>query len=700
MVETLNPEQQSVVTADNQHRLVLSGAGSGKTRVLVSRYTWLIEQGSIPDDILCVTFTNKAAAEMKERIQQSVSHPIRPTWIGTFHGLSHRFLRKHTNDLRLSETFQILDQNDQSKLIKMLYQQLKIDEKEYPLKSMIHQINAFKSAGKRSNNLDSPTFPDEKIQQQVYQCYEKHCEQNGLLDFAELILKTLETLKHHEALKNHYHQQFRYILVDEFQDTSPLQYDWLKAFCGQNATMMAVGDDDQSIYSWRGANVMNMMTFCQDFPDVAQHRLEQNYRSTKHILSAANGLIKHNTQRHDKTLWTDNTQGERLQIHATYDERDEAKWIIHQMQQLHQKSVSYQQMAILYRSNAQSRIFEEQLNQAQVPYRVHGGLRFFDRAEIKDTLAYLRLLASRQDDISWLRVINTPTRGIGASTIETIKSVAQSEGCCLWQASQSAISQSLLKPRAIQSLQNFITLIESLDHEIQNQSLSTMIQQVLQTSGILTYYRNMKDTLGQQKLENLQELIHAAEHFQTEQTDQAPLVDFLSSVCLDAGDTETQYQQDAAQLMTLHAAKGLEFPVVFLSGLEEGLFPHQMCLNEPGGLEEERRLCYVGITRAKQKLYLTYASNRRLAGQDRYQKPSRFLSEIPQEDIQGYQPPPSTRKQQGSFPIGALVEHAKFGIGTVLAIEGQDKDERVKVRFSAFGSKWLMTQYANLKLAR
>ncbi|MFT3755566.1 MAG: DNA helicase II [Pseudoxanthomonas sp.] len=730
LLDGLNPAQREAVSAPPGHYLVLAGAGSGKTRVLTHRIAWLNEVHGVPvHGIFAVTFTNKAAGEMRHRLDAQLRNGIRGLWVGTFHGLAHRLLRLHFNEAKLPEGFQVLDSDDQLRLVKRVAQQLEIDDGRFPPRQIAWWINAQKDEGRRPQHIQ-PEKHDEwgSVMLRCYALYQERCDRAGLVDFAEILLRAHELLRDNPALLAHYRQRFGEILVDEFQDTNSIQYAFVRVLAGDSGHVFVVGDDDQSIYGWRGAKVENMQQFLRDFPNAQTIRLEQNYRSSANILNAANAVIAHNPERIGKQLWTDGGDGEPIDLYAAYNEMDEARYVVERARQWVRDGGSYRDLAVLYRSNAQSRALEECLLAEQVPYRVYGGMRFFERAEIKDTLAYLRLIASRADDAAFERAVNTPTRGIGERTLDEVRKLARAQSLPLWSAAKiMATDTGLLAARARNALGGFLTLIDTLDDEVREFDLKDKIDHVLARSGLRDFYAN--DSKGrldsESRIENLDELLSVASRFARREVPlddeiepevrTSELVDFLSYAALEAGEGQAQADEDGVQLMTLHSAKGLEFPLVFLVGLEDGLFPSNRSLEESGRLEEERRLAYVGITRARQKLVLTYAEARRLHGQDMYGIPSRFLREIPHHLInevrprvqvaRGYSAQPQQNFGHASLveapaiKLGSNVNHPKFGDGVVTGYEGSGAHARVQVHFAEEGSKWLVLAYANLSPA-
>ncbi len=703
-VDGLNEAQCEAVTAAPGPMRILAGAGSGKTRVLTHRIAWLVDRGASPFSFLAVTFTNKAASEMRRRVEGLLRQSVSGLWIGTFHGLSHRFLRAHWREAGLPEAFQIIDNDDQQRLVKRLMRAQALDEARYPPRMVQAFINGHKEAGRRARKVEALADPTQRALLQVYQAYETLCREQGLVDFAELLLATLEVMRGHPAVREHYQRRFRHTLVDEFQDTNLVQYEWLRLF-GAGGHLFVVGDDDQSIYGWRGAEVENILRFERDHPGTRTIRLEQNYRSTGRILEAANAVIAHNAKRLGKTLWTAGREGRPVAVYAAYSGVDEAQFVIERIRRLLSEDGRPRDVAILYRSNAQSRLFEELLVRAGIPYRVYGGLRFFDRAEVKDALAYLRLAMNRDDDTAFERVVNVPTRGIGARTVEVLRAKARGDGTSLWAAAVVLVADGGLSGRAAAAVRGFVSLIERLSADAATTSLDALIEAILKETGLLDFYREEGRERGEARGENLEELVSAARFFMAEEHEGQPVLEFLAHAALEAGEGQAGEGQDSVQLMTLHAAKGLEFPVVFLTGLEEGLFPHERSLYDEARLEEERRLCYVGITRAMRELTLSYAETRRLHGEDRYSPPSRFLAEIPDHLLDHVRPPlaaaapsPLSAAAPGGPSIGGRVAHATFGEGVIIDSEGHGAQARVQVQFAASGVKWLVLAYAGLKI--
>jgi len=715
LLDGLNDAQRQAVGAPLSAALILAGAGSGKTRVLVHRVAWLIQvEGASPHSILAVTFTNKAAAEMRRRIETLLGHPGGGLWIGTFHGLAHRLLRLHWREAGLPQNFQILDSEDQARLLRKVLKALDLDETRWVPREILWFINAQKDEGLRPKHMKDDGDPTRRQLVKIYQAYEEACQRAGVVDFAELLLRAYELWLNNPGLLEHYRTRFRHVLVDEFQDTNAIQYKWLTLLAGSSGFVFAVGDDDQSIYRWRGARVENLHQFRRDYPQAALHKLEQNYRSTGTILKAANALIANNAGRLGKTLWTSGADGERVKLYAAFNERDEADFVVNRIREWVAHGGLRSEVAVLYRSNAQSRVFEEAFLNARMPYRVYGGLRFFERAEIKDALAYLRLVSSRADDNSFERVVNLPTRGIGAKTMDLVRDTARAKGTSLWAAAAFCVESGLAQ-RAAQALQSFMSVIEQLAREVAGMELYEQVDHVVQQSGLIEHFKKEKGERGEGRIENLLELVSAARGFSPDgETDMQPLESFLSHAVLESGEGQADAHSDCVQMMTLHSAKGLEFPVVFLAGMEEGLFPHQRSASDIAALEEERRLCYVGATRAMRQLYVTYAEQRRLYGVDQYGAPSRFINELPVELVEEIRPrlqisrPTFVKRPSGvgsldespspSMRLGSRVRHSKFGDGVVLNFEGNGPQARIQVNFERQGTKWLMLSYANLEV--
>ncbi|MEE3171242.1 MAG: DNA helicase II [Pseudomonadota bacterium] len=729
ILDSLNEQQRNAVASPAEKLLVLAGAGSGKTRVLVHRIAWLLqaEQAS-PFAVLAVTFTNKAAREMRGRIETLLGQSFNGMWVGTFHGLAHRLLRSHWAEAGLPQDFQILDAEDQFRLIKRINRSLHIDEDKWPARQCQWYINTQKDEGLRAVNIEHFDDNYTKTMLDVYTAYEEACTRGGMIDFGEILLRAHELWLKNPQILEHYQKRFQYILVDEFQDTNAIQYAWLRVLAGgnygRNKQLMVVGDDDQSIYGWRGARIENIQQFNVDFADAEIVRLEQNYRSTSTILKAANGLIANNQGRLGKKLWTEGVEGEHISLYEALNEQDEARFIVDRLQDWFNNGNQRSDAAILYRSNAQSRELEEALLRVGMPYRIYGGHRFYERLEIKNALAYLRLLANRNDDTAIERIINVPTRGIGGRSLDVIRTVAREENVSLWQACARCVNENLAGSRAVNAILAFLELIDKLQSECEGLELHEKVEHVITTSGLIQHHEKEGGEKALARKENLEELVNAASNFddvalgdEVDVKSPAFLAAFLDQASLDAGDTQADETDDAVQLMTLHSAKGLEFPLVFLAGMEEGLFPHRMSMDKIASLEEERRLCYVGITRAKSKLYLTHAESRRLHGEVNLCRPSRFIKEIPKQLIDeirlkttisrtkvnrrnGMRDSLSSGAEipQTEISLGQRVAHGKFGEGVVLNYEGQGSNARVQVNFDAAGSKWLVLSYAKLEV--
>ena len=726
LLDGLNAAQREAVSAEPSHMLVLAGAGSGKTRVLTHRIAWLHEVYGVPmHGIFAVTFTNKAAGEMRHRAESLLPGGSRGMWIGTFHGLAHRLLRLHWQDAKLPESFQILDSDDQLRLVKRVVQALELDEARFPPRQIAWWINAQKDEGRRPQHIQPDKDEWASVMLRAYTLYQQRCEQSGLVDFAEILLRAHEVLRDNPALLTHYRHRFQQLLVDEFQDTNSLQYAFIRLLAGDTGQVFTVGDDDQAIYGWRGAKVENVQRFLHDFPGARTIRLEQNYRSSANILNAANAVIAHNPSRLGKQLWTDSGEGEAIDLYSAYNEIDEARFVVERIRAWVNDGGSHGETAILYRSNAQSRAFEETLLGEQIPFRVYGGMRFFERAEIKDTLAYMRLIANRDDDAAFERAVNTPTRGIGERTLDEVRRHARAHSLSLWKAAAQVSRGDALPGRARNALAMFEAMIDSITEESADLPLKDKIDHVLARSALREHYAALSKGSLDSRTDNLDELVSVASRFvkgdDEEQAALPELVAFLAYAALEAGEGQTQAGEDGVQLMTLHSAKGLEFPLVFLVGMEEGLFPNNKSVDEAGRLEEERRLAYVGITRARQKLVITYAEARRLHGQDMYGLPSRFLREIPATLLHEIRPKiqvarpmynPNARRdawqqnrghaslqESPGLGIGQNVTHTKFGSGVVTDIEGSGAHARVQVNFDDAGSKWLVLAYAKLQPA-
>lgn len=709
ILEGLNDAQREAVAAPATNLLVLAGAGSGKTRVLVHRIAWLLQVEQLSThSILSVTFTNKAAKEMRGRIEQLLGISTAGMWVGTFHSLAHRLLRAHWREAGLPENFQVIDSDDQLRVIKRVMASLQLDETKWPSRQAQYFINAQKDEGLRARHLEDHGDLFYKTMRRVYQEYETYCDRAGLVDFGEILLRAHELWLNKPELLEHYQRRFRHILVDEFQDTNAIQYAWLRVLAGNRVPMTVVGDDDQSIYGWRGARVENIQKFQKEAENCHLVRLEQNYRSTSTILAAANALIANNSGRLGKELWTSGHEGEPIDLYAAFNEQDEATYIIDRVRQWIADGNPRSEVAVLYRSNAQSRVLEEAFVRYGIPYRVYGGLRFYDRQEIRNALSYLRLVRFPHDDAAFERVVNVPTRGVGNKTLEDLRARANAEGGSLWQATQALLNEGAIKGKAGVGLHQFIQLIESLAEMSLVKPLHELTRTTIEAAGLIEYHLKEKGEKGQARKENLEELVNATREFETE-AEADPLAEFLAQTALDAGERQADAYEDSVQLMTLHSAKGLEFRLVFMTGMEEELFPHAMAMEEPGRLEEERRLCYVGITRAREKLVMTYAEARRLYGQDKYHRMSRFIREIPTALLREVRLRNSVSRplhlgggeqggsSQPELQLGQRVRHPTFGEGVVLNYEGQGPHARVQVNFDQDGSKWLVLSYARLE---
>ena len=727
LLNELNDAQREAVTAPPGHVLVLAGAGSGKTRVLVHRIAWLIQAEHVsPLGILAVTFTNKAAGEMRERTGSLLGISTRPLWIGTFHGIAHRLLRMHWKEAGLPESFQILDSEDQHRLIKRIIRDEGLDESHWPSRQAQWFINARKDEGQRPSHIEHNDHPVTATWVHVYQRYQEYCHRGGLVDFAELLLRAHELWLEQPDLLMHYRKRLGHLLIDEFQDTNTIQYAWLRLLAGDTGNVFVVGDDDQSIYGWRGARVENVQHFVRDFPDVTTIKLEQNYRSTETILNGANALIAHNQGRMGKKLWTAGDQGKAIRLYAAFNEQEEARYVIECIKEWINSGRKAEDTAILYRTTAQSRLFEEFLLRESIPYRVYGGQRFFERMEVKDALAYLRLVNNPNDDAALERVINKPTRGIGQKTINDLRLQARESGLPIWKAAEAAMQQGILSSRAASTVSAFMKLISDMRERLEDFTLGNQIQGVIDDSELVKAYDKEPSERRDTRIENLQELVNAADRFILPGEDAdaglSELQSFLSHAALEAGETQGEEWDDCVQLMTLHSAKGLEFPMVFMAGMEDGLFPHQRSIEDAGGrLEEERRLCYVGMTRAREELCLSYAEVRRMHGSESFSRPSRFIEEIPESLVEEIRPRIAVQRpyvspqrhshtrsrsqvarthvpsQEWPFKLGQPVMHKKFGEGTVMAFEGQGDHTRVQVNFHQTGAKWLVLAYANLQ---
>jgi len=717
LIDALNPAQREAVCAERGNYLVLAGAGSGKTRVLTSRIAWLNQVFDVPlYRVLAVTFTNKAAAEMRSRLTALLPDGSRGMWVGTFHGIAHRLLRLHWQEANLPEAFQVLDSDDQLRLVKRVVKDLQLDDTRFPPKQLVWWINNHKDAGRRPSSIQV-AMGDQftRVQVQVYEEYEIRCQRSGLVDFAEILLRAHETLLKQPALLGHYQQRFSEILVDEFQDTNNVQFAFIRLLAGERGCVFVVGDDDQSIYGWRGAQVENMQKFLRDYPNTQTIRLEQNYRSTGNILAAANAVIAHNPERLGKKLWTQDSDGSLIDLYTAFNEVDEARYVIGKIQSAIQNGNSPSDCAVLYRNNAQSRAIEEQLLSAALPYRVYGGQRFFERMEIRDAMSYLRLVSNRNDDAAFERAVNTPTRGIGDKTLDELRRLARDSALSLWQAAELIQSQECLSARAKNALNGFLAIIRHIDAHREGLELYELFDFILTQSQLRVHYT--KESKGEldSRVDNLDEWVSVASRFARrivpdEEQDASELSLFLAYAALEAGEGQVQEGVEGVQLMTLHSAKGLEFPFVFLVGLEEGLFPSARSLDESNRLEEERRLAYVGITRAREKLTITYAESRRMHGTELYGTPSRFIREIPEKLIHTIRAKTpsygnsnrfnsSLSENTSAFYMGQTVSHATFGEGVIIQFEGSGAHGRVQVNFARDGYKWLVLAYAKLQAA-
>ena len=720
LLDDLNQAQRKAVTTESKHTLVLAGAGSGKTRVLIHRLAWLIQVEHVsPLSIMAVTFTNKAAGEMRARAQSLLQVSARSMWIGTFHGIAHRLLRLHWQEAGLPENFQIIDSDDQHRILRRLIKEEGMDEAQWPARQAQWYINARKDEGQRPDAIEHMGNPMTAQWVRIYELYQASCDRAGLVDFADLLLRAHELWLNDPSLLDHYRNRLSHLLVDEFQDTNSIQYAWIRMLAGDKGSVLVVGDDDQSIYGWRGAQVANVQHFQRDFNDVQVVKLEQNYRSSGTILEAANALIANNEDRMGKKLWTADDKGAPITLYSAFNEQDEARFVVEQIEQWLAKGRRADEVAIVYRTTAQSRLFEEHLLKASIAYRVYGGQRFFERAEIRDALAYLRLIQNPNDDAALERVINTPARGIGQKTVSLLRLQARESSLPMWQAAQECTRQNLLPARALTALNTFMSLISDLRERMQDWTLGNQVQGLIEESKLVSHYEKEPREKMESRVENLRELVNAATAFilppEDEDAGMNDLQSFLSHASLEAGETQGEAWDDCVQLMTLHSAKGLEFPMVFIVGMEDGLFPHQRSVTEAGGrLEEERRLCYVGITRAREHLCLSHAEVRRMFGSENHCRPSRFLNEIPSGLIQEIRPRMQVQRpwaaprapqypkagsqtnQDWPFSLGESVHHKKFGSGTVISFEGSGEHARIQVNFNNAGAKWLVLAYANL----
>jgi len=720
ILDNLNEEQRKAVTSEKQHLMVLAGAGSGKTRVLVHKVAWEVEAlQKNPAAIMAVTFTNKAAAEMRSRIEELLQSPAMDLWCGTFHGLSHRMLKRFHKEAGLESGFTILDSDDQLRIIKRIAKELNLDEASWPSRQSQWQINSWKDDGLRSSSVqDHGDFFKETIKK-IYKEYEEICTQDNLLDFGELLLKSYEVIKNSESVRSYFHTRFKTILIDEFQDTNAIQYKWLLEIASSHASIAAVGDDDQSIYGWRGAKVENVASFTKTFKQSETIRLEQNYRSTNIILSAANALIENNSDRLGKNLWTEQLEGENIILYQAYNEQDEARFVADILREWMNKGELYEDAAVLYRSNAQSRALEEALLRSSIPYRIYGGQRFYERLEIKNAISYLKIIFNHSDNPSFERSISNPTRGVGEKTLSKIRSAAKKDNISYIKASAKLIDEGVISGKGGSGLRSYLELIATCRELAESNSLSELMEYIIQTSGLYAYHGKEPGEKGKTRTENLEELITATKNFEQSINDEKKNIeiaeDYLDMISLDSGDRQASEHDDAAQLMTLHSAKGLEFKLVLMTGLEESLFPHGRSMDSISQLEEERRLCYVGITRAMQKLYITYAESRRLHGSDTFNPPSRFIREIPKELMDEIRPRAQTTtaytrrefpaakelkykvEDEIGFALGQKVLHPSFGEGIVLNYEGTGEAARVQINFDKSGTKWLVLSFAKLE---
>ena len=720
ILDNLNDEQRQAVTSEKQHLMVLAGAGSGKTRVLVHKVAWQVEAlRKSPSSIMAVTFTNKAASEMRSRIEELLQSPAIDLWCGTFHGLSHRLLKRFNKEADLASGFTILDSDDQLRIIKRISKELNLDEAAWPSRQSQWQINAWKDDGLRSSKVkDSGDFFKETIKN-IYKQYEEVCIQDNLLDFGELLLKSYEVIKKNEVVRSYFHTRFKTVLIDEFQDTNSIQYKWLLEISSKDASITAVGDDDQSIYGWRGAKVENVATFTKTFKGSETIRLEQNYRSTNVILSAANALIENNNDRLGKNLWTEQLEGENIVLYQAYNEQDEARFTADILKEWMNKGELYEDAAVLYRSNAQSRALEEALLRSSIPYRIYGGQRFYERLEIKNAISYLKIIFNHSDNPAFERSISNPTRGVGEKTLNKIRSAAKKFNISYIKSSAKLLDEGVISGRGGSGLRSYLELITTCREIAETNSLSELMEYIIQTSGLYAYHGKEPGEKGKTRTENLEELISATKNFEQSVADSKKNIeiaeDYLDMISLDSGDRQASEYDDAAQLMTLHSAKGLEFKLVIMTGLEESLFPHGRSMDSISQLEEERRLCYVGITRAMQKLYITYAESRRLHGADTFNPPSRFIKEIPTNFMDEIRPRAQTTtaytrrdfasaketkykvEDEIGYALGQKVLHPSFGEGIVLNYEGTGEAARVQINFDGSGTKWLVLSFAKLE---
>ena len=717
ILEHLNDKQREAVTSEKQHLMVLAGAGSGKTRVLVHKIAWEVEAlRKNPATIMAVTFTNKAAAEMRSRIEELLEAPMMDTWVGTFHGLAHRMLKRFHKEAGLTSGFTILDSDDQLRIIKRIAKEMSLDEASWPSRQSQWQINSWKDEGFRSGQVDDHGDHFKENINKIYKEYEAVCLRDNLVDFGELLLRSYEVVRDNPSVRTFFHSRFKSILVDEFQDTNTIQYNWLLEIASDQATIIAVGDDDQSIYGWRGAKVENVDSFIKTFDDTEVVRLEQNYRSTNIILGAANALIENNADRLGKNLWTEKLEGEQIVLYQAYNEQDEARFVADVLRDWMGKGEMYEDAAVLYRSNAQSRALEEALLRASIPYRIYGGQRFYERMEIKNAIAYLKIIFNHSDNPAFERSISNPTRGVGEKTLAKIRGTARQFNVSYIKASAKLIDEGSISGKGGAGLRSYLEFIARCKEFIEENPLSDLMEEIIKTSGLVAYHAKEPGEKGKTRVENLQELVSATTNFEQSIKEDKPFKEiaeqYLDMISLDSGDRQASEHDDAAQLMTLHSAKGLEFKLVIMTGLEESLFPHGRSMENPAQLEEERRLCYVGITRAMEKLYITHAESRRLHGSDTFNPPSRFLREIPKALINEIRPRAQTNipynrkdftetkfefEEEIGIALGQRVAHKTFGEGVVLNYEGSGEAARVQINFSKAGTKWLVMAYANLE---
>lgn len=717
ILDHLNDQQRDAVTSEKKHLMVLAGAGSGKTRVLVHKIAWEVEAlNRNPASIMAVTFTNKAALEMRSRIEELLQAPMMDGWVGTFHGLAHKMLKRFHKEASLSSGFTILDSDDQLRIIKRISKELSLDEASWPSRQSQWQINSWKDEGFRNKEVDDKGDFFKETINKIYKEYEAVCLRDNLVDFGELLLRSYEVIRDNVSVRTFFHSRFKSILVDEFQDTNTIQYNWLLELASDQASITAVGDDDQSIYGWRGAKVENVDAFTKTFDDTEIIRLEQNYRSTNIILGAANALIENNTDRLGKNLWTEKLEGEQIVLYQAYNEQDEARFVADVLRDWMNKGEMYEDAAVLYRSNAQSRALEEALLRASIPYRIYGGQRFYERMEIKNAIAYLKIIFNHSDNPAFERSISNPTRGVGEKTLAKIRSAAKQYNISYIKASAKLIDEGSISGRGGAGLASYLEFISRCKEFIEENPLSDLMEEIIKTSGLVAYHAKEPGEKGKTRVENLEELVSATANFEQSIKEDKPNKEiaeqYLDMISLDSGDRQASEHDDAAQLMTLHSAKGLEFKLVLMTGLEESLFPHGRSMADPAQLEEERRLCYVGITRAMEKLYISHAESRRLHGSDTFNPPSRFLREIPKELINEIRPRAQTNipynrkdfketklefEEEIGIALGERVLHKTFGEGVVLNYEGSGEAARVQINFNGAGTKWLVMAYAKLE---